>query len=71
MFIMDESNVLDSGFLERINTLLANGEVPGLFEGDEYITLCTQIKVIVTSLSCYDVIMIGWLIYLVHVTQGI
>ena len=35
-FIMDESNVLDSGFLERMNTLLANGEVPGLFEGDEY-----------------------------------
>lgn len=33
-FIMDESNLLDSGFLERINTLLANGEVPGLFEGD-------------------------------------
>lgn len=24
---MDESNVLDSGFLERMNTLLANGEV--------------------------------------------
>ena len=45
VFIMDESNVLDSGFLERMNTLLANGEVPGLFEGDEYITLCTQIKV--------------------------
>ena len=42
---MDESNVLDSGFLERMNTLLANGEVPGLFEGDEYITLCTQTKV--------------------------
>ena len=38
-------NVLDSGFLERMNTLLANGEVPGLFEGDEYTTLCTQIKV--------------------------
>lgn len=27
---MDESNVLDSGFLERMNTLLANGEVRGL-----------------------------------------
>ncbi|CRG84277.1 Dynein heavy chain, cytoplasmic [Talaromyces islandicus] len=27
-FIMDESNVLDSGFLERMNTLLANAEVP-------------------------------------------
>lgn len=27
VFILDESNVLDSGFLERMNTLLANGEV--------------------------------------------
>lgn len=43
-FILDESNVLDSGFLERMNTLLANGEVPGLFEGDEYTTLMTQCK---------------------------
>ena len=41
---MDESNVLDSSFLERMNTLLANGEVPGLFEGDEYTTLMTQCK---------------------------
>lgn len=24
--------MLDTGFLERLNTLLANGEVPGLFE---------------------------------------
>ncbi|XP_029770277.1 cytoplasmic dynein 1 heavy chain 1-like, partial [Terrapene carolina triunguis] len=43
-FIMDESNVLDSGFLEKMNNLLANGEVPGLFEGDEYATLMTQCK---------------------------
>lgn len=43
-FIMDESNVLDSGFLERMNTLLANAEVPGLFEGDEYASLMTQCK---------------------------
>ncbi|CAG8442752.1 1825_t:CDS:10 [Diversispora eburnea] len=43
-FIMDESNVLDSGFLERMNTLLANAEVPGLFEGDEYNTLMTSCK---------------------------
>lgn len=27
-----------------MNTLLANGEVPGLFEGDEYTTLITQCK---------------------------
>ncbi|XP_050037127.2 dynein heavy chain, cytoplasmic isoform X2 [Dermacentor andersoni] len=43
-FILDEGNVLDSSFLERMNTLLANGEVPGLFEGDEYAALMTQCK---------------------------
>ena len=41
---MDESNVLDSGFLERMNTLLANAEVPGLFEGDDYAALMTACK---------------------------
>eukprot|EP01114_Cavostelium_apophysatum_P023031 TRINITY_DN854_c0_g1_i2.p1 TRINITY_DN854_c0_g1~~TRINITY_DN854_c0_g1_i2.p1 ORF type:complete len:4577 (-),score=1545.65 TRINITY_DN854_c0_g1_i2:38-13768(-) len=43
-FIFDESNVLDSAFLERMNTLLASGEVPGLFEGDEFVTLMHQCK---------------------------
>ena len=43
-FIMDESNVLDTAFLERMNTLLANGEVPGLFEGDDYSALMTACK---------------------------
>ena len=43
-FIMDESNVLESGFLERMNTLLANAEVPGLFEGDDFSTLMTACK---------------------------
>ena len=43
-FILDESNVLDTGFLERMNTLLANGEVPGLFEGDEYSSLMNQCR---------------------------
>lgn len=43
-FILDESNVMDSGFLERMNTLLANGEVPGLFEGDELSALMTQCR---------------------------
>ena len=43
-FIMDESNVLDSAFLERMNTLLANAEVPGLFEGDDYAALMTACK---------------------------
>jgi dynein heavy chain 1 len=43
-FIFDESNVLSSAFLERMNTLLASGEVPGLFEGDEYTALMHQIR---------------------------
>lgn len=41
---MDESNVLDAGFLERMNTLLANAEVPGLFEGDDYAALLTACR---------------------------
>ncbi|KAI0984717.1 hypothetical protein GJ496_002628 [Pomphorhynchus laevis] len=43
-FIIDEDNLLEPTFLERMNTLLANGEVPGLFEGDEYVTLISQCK---------------------------
>ncbi|EGC38132.1 cytoplasmic dynein heavy chain [Dictyostelium purpureum] len=43
-FIFDESNVLESSFLERMNTLLASGEVPGLFEGEEYTALMHGIK---------------------------
>ncbi|ANB15355.1 dynein heavy chain [Sugiyamaella lignohabitans] len=43
-FILDESNILETSFLERMNTLLANGEVPGLFEGDDYAALMTACK---------------------------
>jgi len=38
-FIFDESNVLSNAFLERMNALLASGEIPGLFEGEEYLAL--------------------------------
>ena len=43
-FIFDESNILSVAFLERMNALLASGEVPGLFEGDEYIQLINACK---------------------------
>jgi dynein heavy chain 1 len=43
-FIIDESQIKDPAFLERMNTLLANSEVPGLFEGDEYSSLITACK---------------------------
>ncbi|KAG8726841.1 Cytoplasmic dynein 1 heavy chain 1 [Ceratobasidium sp. 414] len=43
-FIMDESNILDSGFPECMNILLANTEVLGLFRGDEHAALMTACK---------------------------
>eukprot|EP00808_Paulinella_micropora_P012801 g22584.t1 len=43
-FIFDESNVLDTSFLERMNALLASGEVPGLFEGADYANLMAECK---------------------------
>eukprot|EP00830_Metopus_es_P014557 TRINITY_DN3901_c0_g1_i1.p1 TRINITY_DN3901_c0_g1~~TRINITY_DN3901_c0_g1_i1.p1 ORF type:complete len:1012 (-),score=209.87 TRINITY_DN3901_c0_g1_i1:2492-5527(-) len=43
-FIFDESNVLSTAFLERMNALLASGEVPGLFDGDEYTSLINQCR---------------------------
>lgn len=43
-FIFDESNVLSSGFIEAINALLASGEVPGLFDGDEYTALMSAVR---------------------------
>ena len=43
-FIFDESNILSTGFLERMNALLANGEVPGLYEGDEMLSLITACR---------------------------
>lgn len=34
-YIIDESSIIETSFIERMNTLLANSEVPGLFEGDD------------------------------------
>ncbi|EMR09626.1 hypothetical protein PNEG_02210 [Pneumocystis murina B123] len=43
-FLFDESNVLSTSFLERMNTLLANSEIAGLFEGDEFTSLISSCK---------------------------
>ncbi len=43
-FIFDESNVLSPGFLELMNALLASGEVPGLFDGEDWPALMHQCK---------------------------
>ena len=43
-FIFDEGNVLGSGFLEVMNALLASGEVPGLFDGEDYTSLMSACR---------------------------
>jgi len=51
VFIFDEGNVLDTSFLERMNALLASGEVPGLFEGDDKVTLYAGLRDAAASAS--------------------
>lgn len=44
-YIIDESSIIETSFIERMNTLLANSEIPGLFEGDDYknlINVCLE-----------------------------
>ncbi len=43
-FIFDESNIKEAAFMERMNALLASGEIPGLFEGDDYKSLMTACR---------------------------
>ena len=43
-FIFDESNVLSVAFMEKMNALLASGEIPGLFEGEEFNSLIATYK---------------------------
>ena len=35
---------MNTAFLERMNSLLASGEIPGLYEGDEFVTLMNDCK---------------------------
>ena len=53
-FIFDESNVLDSAFLEHMNALLASGEVPGLFEDDELSALMQEMRARTSSMVDSD-----------------
>jgi dynein heavy chain 1 len=43
-FIFDESNVMESGFLEKMNTLLASGDIPGIFTGEALTALLQSVK---------------------------
>lgn len=50
-FIFDESNIMKPSFLEYMNALLASGEVPGLFEGEEWAKLIQDIREAVSKLK--------------------
>ncbi|AMD19130.1 HBR229Cp [Eremothecium sinecaudum] len=49
--IIDESAILESSFLERMNTLLANSHLPGLFEAEEYEALLSKLSQRVSQLG--------------------
>lgn len=44
MMIFDESNAMDSAFLEMMNSILACGDVPGLFSGEDRVQLLNALK---------------------------
>jgi dynein heavy chain 1, cytosolic len=44
MMIFDESNALDGEFLEMMNAILACGDVPGLFEGENRVSLLSSLR---------------------------
>lgn len=43
-FVIDESTILESSFLERLNNLLSNAEIPGIFEGDDFTALMKAVS---------------------------
>ncbi|KAG5479644.1 hypothetical protein CUR178_03406 [Leishmania enriettii] len=54
VFLFDESNILQPSFLEYMNALLASGEVPGLFDGEEWSTLMQEVRdAVLASQSFY------------------
>ena len=42
--LLDESSILDTSFVERMNTLLANSDIPDLFQGEDYDKLMLAIR---------------------------
>eukprot|EP01135_Chromosphaera_perkinsii_P001002 Nk52_evm16s156 gene=Nk52_evmTU16s156 len=44
VFLITEQELVNEGFLESISCLLNNGEVPNLFEGDEYEILLNELR---------------------------
>lgn len=52
-FMIDESSVLETSFIERMNTLLANAEIPGLFEDENLHSLMKLCQVELQTQGLY------------------
>lgn len=49
--LINETDILEPSFLERMNTLLANSDIPDLFQDEDYEALMTSLKNRVFSLG--------------------
>lgn len=43
-FVITDAEIKDESFLEQINSLLANGEIPGLFPRDELTVMASELR---------------------------
>ena len=59
--IIDDTMIIEPAFIERMNTLLANSEIPGLFDVDEYTQLVQQCQDIINK-SNLEIDVADWII---------
>ena len=56
VFLFNDIQVVEEGFLEDINNILSSGEVPNLYKPDEFEEVCTVIIIIITIVIAHNII---------------
>ena len=56
VFLFNDIQVVEEGFLEDINNILSSGEVPNLYKPDEFEEVCTIIIIIITIVIAHIII---------------
>ena len=56
VFLFNDIQVVEEGFLEDINNILSSGEVPNLYKPDEFEEVCTVIIIIITIVIAHIII---------------
>ncbi|KAL0216159.1 hypothetical protein P9112_008343 [Eukaryota sp. TZLM1-RC] len=51
VFLLTDSQIVDDSFLEDVNNILNSGEVPNLYENEDYEELITQMRPIIRELG--------------------